>query len=51
MGLGVFQCFSAYMHPRFNGHELGQTLGDDEGQGALAAEVHGFAKSRTRLGD
>ena len=39
------------MHPRFNGHELGQTLGDDEGQGALAAEVHGFAKSRTRLGD
>ena len=24
------------MHHRFNGHELGQTLGDDEGQGGLA---------------
>ena len=22
-------------HPRFNGHELGQTLGDGEGQGSL----------------
>ena len=29
------------------GHELGQTLGDGEGQGGLRAAVHGVAKSRT----
>ena len=29
-----------------HGHELGQTLGDGEGQ-----RVHGVAKSQTRLGD
>ena len=33
-----------------NGHELGQTLGDAEGQGGLAA-VHWVAESRTWLGN
>ena len=37
-------------HHRCNEHELGQTLGDSEGQGGCAA-VHGVTKSRTRLGD
>ena len=35
-------------HHQFNGHELGQTPGDGEGQGAA---VHGVTKSWTRLGD
>ena len=34
-------------HRRFNGHELGQTLGDGEGQGAWRAAVHGVTKSQT----
>ena len=28
-------------HHQLNGHELGQTLGDGEGQGGLHAAVHG----------
>ena len=35
-------------HHRLNGHELGQTLGDSEGQGIHAA-VHGVASSHTLL--
>ena len=38
-------------HHRCNGHELGQTLGDGEGQGAWRAAVHVVAKSWTQLGD
>ena len=38
-------------HHRFIGHELGQTLGDGEGQRSLHASVHGVAKIRTQLGD
>ena len=34
-------------HHRLNGHELGQTLGDGEGQGSLAAAVHGVTKNWT----
>ena len=37
-------------HHRCNGHELGQTSGNGEGQGGLGT-AHGVAKSRTRLGD
>ena len=33
------------MASQCNGHELGQTLGDGDGQGGLAAAVHGIAKS------
>ena len=33
------------------GHELGQTLGDGEGQGGLRAAVHGVTKCRTQQGD
>ena len=37
---------------RLNGHELGQALGDGEGQGeAWRAAIHGVAKSPTRLSD
>ena len=38
-------------HPRLNGHEFEQTLGDGEGQEAWCAAVHGITKSRTRLSD
>ena len=38
-------------HPRFNGHEFEQTLGDGEGRQAWRAAVHGVAKRRTRLSD
>ena len=38
-------------HCQFNGHEFEQTPGDNEGQGSLAAAVHGVAKSRTQLSD
>ena len=34
-------------HHRFNGHELGQTLRDGEGQGALRAAVHGVSETQT----
>ena len=31
-------------HHRFNGHELGQTLGDGEGQGSLVCQSIGLLK-------
>ena len=34
-------------HHRLNGHEFEQALGDDEGQGAWCAAVHGVAKNQT----
>ena len=34
-------------HHRLNGHEFEQTLGDGDGQGSLAATVHGVTKSWT----
>ena len=34
-------------HPRLNGHEFEQTLGDSEGQGSWHAAVHGVAESDT----
>ena len=37
----------ARLHHRFNGRELEQALGDGEGQGSLAAAVHGVTKSQT----
>ena len=36
-------------HHRLSGHEFAQTLGDGEGQGSLAAAVHGVAKNQTQL--
>ena len=33
----------------YHGHELGQTLGDDERQEALACCSHGVTKSWTQL--
>ena len=36
-------------HHCFNGHELGRTPGDGEGQGDWYAAVHGVAKCWTRL--
>ena len=41
----------AAWHHRRNGHGLGQTLGDGEGQRGLASAVHGAAKRWTWLGD
>ena len=38
-------------HHRYNGHELGQTSGDGEGQEARPAAVHGVMKSWTQLSD
>ena len=38
-------------HHRCNGHDLGQTSGDGEGQRDWCAAVHGVAKSRTQLGE
>ena len=38
-------------HHWCNEHELGQTLGDGEGQGSLACCSHGLMKSQTRLGN
>ena len=38
-------------HQRLNGYEFEQVLGDDEGQGSLAAAVHGVANSWTQLSD
>jgi len=39
------------MASRGNGHELGQTLGDGEGQRNLVCCSHEVAKSRTQLAD
>ena len=41
----------ARWHHQCNGHELGQTSGDDEEQEAWRATVYEVTKSRTRLGD
>ena len=38
-------------HHRLNGHEFEQTPGVGDGQGSLAAVVHGVTKSRTTLSD
>ena len=38
-------------HHQCKRHELGQTLGDSEGQGALECCIHGIARSWTPLGD
>ena len=38
-------------HHQCNRHELGQTLGDGEGQAWCAAVQNGAEKSRTQLGD
>ena len=36
------------LHHRFNGHELGQTLGDDEGQGDLAC-CHLWGRKKSNM--
>ena len=36
-------------HHRLNGLEFEKTPGNSEGQGTLAATVHGVAKNRTLL--
>ena len=36
-------------HHQLDEHEFEQAPGDGEGQGSLAATVHGVAKSQTRL--
>ena len=38
-------------HHRLDGCEFGQTAGDNEGQGGLAAAVRGVAESQTLLSD
>ena len=38
-------------HLRLNGHEFEQALGDNEGQEARCAVVHGVIKSQTPLND
>ena len=38
-------------HHQLNGHELGQTLGDSDGQGGLACCDSRVVKSQTRLSD
>ena len=38
-------------HHRLNGHGFGWTLGVGDGQGGLAAAIHGVTKSWTRLSD
>ena len=38
-------------HHQLNGHELGQALGDNEGQGSLACCSPGVEKSRRQLSD
>ena len=44
---GMTEDEMARSHHRFNGRELEQALGDGEGQGSLAAAVHGVTKSQT----
>ena len=48
---GVSKDEMAGWHHQCNGHELGQTLGDGEGERGWYAAVYGIAKSQTRLGD
>ena len=38
-------------HHPLNGHEFEQVPGDGDGQGSLAAAVHGVTKSQTQLSD
>ena len=38
-------------HHRLDGHEFEQAPGVGDGQGGLAAAIHGVAKSGTRLSD
>ena len=38
-------------HHRLDGHRFGWTPGVGDGQGGLAAAVHGVTKSRTELSD
>ena len=38
-------------HHQLSGHESEQAPRDGEGQGSLAAAVHGVTKSRTPLSD
>ena len=38
-------------HHRLDGHEFEQALGVSDGQGGLAAAVHGVTKSQTQLRD
>ena len=38
-------------HHKLDGHEFEQALGVSDGQEAWCAEVHGVAKSWTRLSD
>ena len=38
-------------HHQFNGHELGKTPGDDEGQEDWYASICGVEKSQTQLGN
>ena len=38
-------------HHQCSEHQLGQTLGDGEGQGGLASAVHGVKKCQTRVND
>ena len=38
-------------HHQLDRHEFEQALGGGDGQGSLAAAVHGVTKSRTRLSD
>ena len=40
----------AEWHHRCNGHELGQTSGDDEGQRGLARCSHGVKTNQTQSG-
>ena len=44
---GVVPFLGPFAKMTRNGHELGQTLGDGEGQGACCATVHRVAKKRT----
>ena len=37
-------------HHRLDGHEFEQALGAGDGQGSLAAAVHGVAKNRLTVG-
>ena len=38
-------------HHQLSGHEFEQTVGNSEGQGSLAASVHGISESQARVSD
>ena len=48
---GTTEDAMAGWHHWLHGRESEWTLGDGDGQGGLAAAIHGVAKSRTRLSD